>query len=293
MIMNDIILVDDDQKFVTTFTNEAKAKNITVSPKNSLDGLKELLPKLAHKYAAVVLDIRCLLLNSQVKEDPSFIGAALKYLDSTVFGFPRFILTGDDREFESFKRFYPYEKMYLKKPDDQDKLLIELLICVQNAEPLRIKRENAIIFEAFDNNLLPKSKEATVIRILSQFREPNPANFKGILADVREIHEEVYKSINARNKTVVPNIHMNGNGSPKFSRHFYSHLEGNPDRNNSYNTTTQVFQDSTMIGHTKLVHNACSEFIHSTSKANYQISHYTVKALINSLMELIIWSKQY
>jgi hypothetical protein len=35
----------------------------------------------AHKYAAVVLDIKCLLKDNQAKEDASFITAALKYLD--------------------------------------------------------------------------------------------------------------------------------------------------------------------------------------------------------------------
>src|SRR5580693_9274493 len=98
--MNNIILVDDDQKFIDCFVNEAAAKNISISPKNSLDGLKQLLPTFAHKYAAVVLDIKCLLKDNQAKEDASFIGAALKYLDSTISGFPRFILTGDDSEFE-------------------------------------------------------------------------------------------------------------------------------------------------------------------------------------------------
>jgi hypothetical protein len=58
----------------------------------------------AHKYAAVVLDIKCLLKDNQAKEDASFITAALKYLDSTIPRFPRFILTGDESEFDTLKR---------------------------------------------------------------------------------------------------------------------------------------------------------------------------------------------
>ena len=179
--MNSIILVDDDNEFIRNFTNEAYAKKITVAAKTSLEGLKQLLPAYAHKYAAVVLDIKCLLRDDQAKEDASFITSALKYLDSTISGFPRFILTGDDSEFDTLQRYYTEEKMFIKKPDDQERLLNELLYCVQNAEPLRIKRENFDIFDAFERGLLPTNKEVTVLNIIRRYDEKDPANFKGVI----------------------------------------------------------------------------------------------------------------
>lgn len=291
--MNNCILVDDDKDFIKSFTNEAFAKGITIYPKNSLEGLKQLLPAYSHKYAAVVLDIKCLLKDDQAKEDAAFITAALKYLDSTIPGFPRFILTGDESEFNNLKKYYKEEKMFLKKPEGQAELLKELDYCVQHAEPLRIKRENPIIFEAFDIGLLPGNKEQLIINILKNYNENNPAKFKGIIGDIREFHEEIYKSINSRNKAVVPDTYISGNGSPKFIQAFYNHLEGNLDRNNNFIPTTTAYQDSTIQGGTKYLHQACSEFLHGTSKTNYQISSYTVKSLFNVLMELIIWSKQY
>lgn len=291
--MNSIILIDDNNDFIRDFTNEAFAKGITVSSKNSLKGLMGLLPKLAHKYAAVVLDIKCLLEDNQAKENASFITAALKYLDSQIPGFPRFILTGDESEFDTLKRYYTDEKMFIKKPDDQEKLLDELLLCVQNAEPLRIRRENVEVFDAFERTLLPANKEAMVINIIKRYNEKNSANFRGVIGDVREVHEEVYKSINARNKAVVPDRFINANGSPSFSGDFYKYLLGNPDHRNSFLPTTPVYQDSTISSHTKLIHSACSEYLHGTSRTGYIISSYTIKSLINSLMELIIWAKQY
>lgn len=291
--MSNIVLVDDDNDFIRSFANEAFAKGIIVSHKNSLDGLKHLLPAYSHRYAAVVLDIKCLLNDDQAKEDAAFITAALKYLDSTIPGFPRFILTGDESEFDSLKRYYKDEKMFLKKPEDQARLLAELEYCIQHAEPLRLKRENPVIFDAFDNGLLPSNKEQTVLNILKNYNETNLASFRGIIGDVRDVHEEIYKSINRRNKPVIPDVYINGNGSPKFSVNFYRHLEGNLDSSNNFNPTTIVYQDSTIQSSTKFLHQTCSEFLHGTSKANYSISHYTVKAIINCLMELIIWSKQY
>lgn len=291
--MNSIILVDDDNNFIGNFKNDAYALGITVAPKNSLDGLKQLLPDYAHKYAAVVLDIKGLLTDTQAKEDASFITSALKYLDSTTPKFPRFILTGDESEFETLKKYYKEEKLYLKKPDHLAELLKELQYCVQNAEPLRIKRENPEVFDAFTAGLLPANKEQTLLNIFRNAEESNPANFRGIIGDIREMHEEIYKSIHRRNTSVVPAANINANGSPAFTGNFYKHLEGNLDRNNNYNPTTQPYQDSTIQSTTKFIHTACSEYLHSTSRTGYPINRYTVKSLINGLMELIIWSKQY
>ncbi|WP_286834819.1 MULTISPECIES: hypothetical protein [Sphingobacterium] len=291
--MNSIILVDDNQDFIEDFKNQAFAGGITVAPANSLEGLQKLLPKYVHRYAAVVLDIKCLLKDDQAKEDPSFITAALKYLDSTVPRFPRFILTGDESEFATLKRYYTDERMFIKKPDDQQKLLDELLYCVQNAEPLRIKRENTEVFDAFDRSLLPANKEITVINIIKRYAETDTANFRGIIGDIRETHEEIYKALNNRNKNVVPDIFIDGNGSPKFTSHFHKHLTGNPDHNNGHRPSTPVYQDSTISSHTKFIHGACSEYLHGSSRTGYPISSYTIKSLINSLLEVIVWSKQY
>lgn len=291
--MNSIILVDDDNNFIGSFKNDAYAVGITVAPKNSLDGLKQLLPAQAHKYAAVVLDIKGLLTDTQAKEDASFIASALKYLDSSIPGFPRFILTGDESEFETLKKYYKEEKLFLKKPDHQVQLLQALHYCVQNAEPLRIKRENPDVFDAFTAGLLPANKEQTLLNIFSNAEEANPANFRGIIGDIREMHEEIYKSINNRNKAVFPDQFITGNGSPTFNAALFRHLEGNLDRNNNYNPTTQPYQDSTIQSTTKFIHTACSEYLHGTSRTGYSINRYTIKSLINGLMELIIWSKQY
>lgn len=292
--MNNIILIDDDDKFAKSFTNEAFAyAKITVAHKTSLAGLKTLLPAYGHKYAAVVLDIKCLTEDGQAKEDASFITAALKYLDTTIAGFPRFILTGDESEFDTLKKYYQQEKLFLKKPDDQEKLLHELNHCVTNAEPLRIKRENSDVFQVFDRNLLPVAKETKLISVFKGLKETNPANFKGIIGDIREIHEDVYKSLNQRNKNVIPNQFINAHGSPSFSGALHNHLLGNPGGRPTFAPTTLVYQDSTISSHTKFIHAACSEFLHNSSKTGYVISVYTLRALINALAEILIWSIQY
>ncbi|MEJ5993391.1 hypothetical protein WG904_03085 [Pedobacter sp. Du54] len=289
--MNSIILVDDNQDYIKDFTNQAFAKGITVAPANSLEGLQILLPKYAHRYAAVVLDIKCLLKDDQSKEDASFLNVALKYLDSSIPGFPRFILTGDESEFTKLKPYYTDEKMFIKKPDDEERLLNELLYYIQNAETLKIKREYQSVFEIFQSGKMNDAAEQQLLKILTGgLIEKDFGNFKGILADVRSFQEAIYKSINSRAKVVVPDNMFRANGMIKFND-LMKHLSGGvlPPAV----PISTVYQVPTIYYLANTIYWPSGEYIHEDPNRNYFISEYTIKALVNNLLELIIWSKQY
>jgi hypothetical protein len=68
---------------------------------------------------------------------------------------------------------------------------------------------------------------------------------------------------------------------------FHDHLLGTATR------SARPYQDTTINSLTKFIHGTCSEYLHNTSQINYQISPYTLKSLINALMEVILWSKNY
>lgn len=289
--MNSIILIDDNNDFIRDFTNEAFAKGITVASKNSLEGLKQLLPAYQHKYAAVVLDIKCLLQDSQAKEDSSFIGSALTYLNSTVPLFPRFILTGDESEFHSLKKYHADEKMFIKKPDDQEKLFEELLFCVQNADTLKMKREYSSVFEVFQSGKMNDASEQQLLRILKDgLIEKDFGKFKGILADIRSFQEAIYKSINGRNKAVVPDNMFRQNGMIKFND-LMKHLSGGAIPPTS--AITNIYQVPTIYQLANSLYWSSGEYIHEDPNRNYFISEYTLKSLIYNVLELAIWSKTY
>ncbi|WP_156307937.1 DNA-binding transcriptional response regulator [Sphingobacterium endophyticum] len=289
--MNSIIIVDDDQDFIKDFTNQAFAKGITVAPANSLEGLQKLLPQYVHRYAAVVLDIKCLLKDDQAKEDSSFIGSALTYLNSTTPGFPRFILTGDESEFDSLKRYHADENMFIKKPDDQERLLYELLYCIQNADLLKIKREYNVVFDIFESGKMNDLAEQMLLKILKEgLIEKNFRNFKGVLADVRSFQETIYKSINIRNKAVVPDNMFRPNGMIKFNE-LMKHLSGGVTPPTM--PLRPVYQVPTVFYLSNTLYWSSGEYIHEDPNRSYFISEFTIKSLINNLLELIIWSNQY
>jgi len=290
--MNNIILIDDDPTFCTSFVNMAKTRGINVATGHNFNDLQRLLPSQAHKFAAVVLDIKGIIDENQAIEDSSFIPVALQYLDISIPGFKRFLFTGDKSEYDKFKSLFKKETVFIKKPTDQEALLDQLEICIQNFDQFKFRRENIAVFEAFENNKLPAAKEIKMLNILKNYSESNPVNFTGLIGDIREMHEEVYKSLNSRNTNIVPNRFVNSNGSPSFTADFYKHLIGNPVRP-AFVPTSRVYQDSTVQSQTKFIHSTCSEFLHGSSSTGYSISSYTLRSLINSLMEIIIWSKQY
>lgn len=289
--MNKIVLVDDDAKFSTTFINLAATHGIIVTSLKSLEKLKQILPKFTSSYAAVVLDVKCLLVDDQAKEDESFIGAAISYLDSNVSGFPRFILTADDSSFDVMTNFHAQETVFIKDPDSIERLFRQLSSVCENSEILRIKRKNSKVFSIFESDKLEREDEVRLLEVLKSYDETDRVKFKINL--IRTIHENIYKSLNRRNLRIVPLKYLDSNGSPSFVQDFYNHLLGNPDKSNKHAPTTTVFQDSTIQSITRFIHSSCSEFIHDNSKTKYTISAYTYKALINALLELIIWSDGY
>ena len=288
--MNNVLLVDDRDDFALQFVQDANPYAINISHKRSFDGLKEVLPKFQNNFAAVVLDIKCLLKDNQVKEEASFITVALKYLDETIPRFPRFILTGDDLEFEKFEGYFRHEKVFLKTPDGLLNLMNHLKECVDNSEVLKIKRANIGVFEIFANGIMNHSAEVQLIKILKEgFTNKDYENFKGMLSEIRALQEGMYKSIARRNPTVVPASMFKPNGMIKFSQ-LMKHLDGNPQNGGA---TTTIYQNNTISNLANSIYWSCGEYIHDDPNRIYFISDYTIKSLINGLMELLLWSKHY
>lgn len=289
--MNNVLLIDDREDFAQSFTQEASSRTINTAHQKSFNGLKSVLPKHEGKFAAVVLDIKCLLKDDQEIEDASFITVALSYLDQHLPNFPRFILTGDDLEFEKFKGYFKHEKVFLKTPQDLEKLFVELKFCVDNSETLRIKRNNLSVFQIFSSGKMNDAAEAQLLNIIKDVTaEEGFAKFKGILANIRGLQEGIYKSIRDRNPAVVPPNMFQPNGMIRFND-LMRHLNGNvfPPAT----PTRTVYQTPAIYQLANSLYWCCGEYIHDDPNRTYFISNYTLKALMNNLLELLLWSKQY
>lgn len=123
-----ILLIDDKEDFKEDFKMKSQSKGYALAYGKSLEDLKSKLPHIHKEIVAVILDIKCLIKNSQTIEKPDFIGAAINYLNQDYPELPRLILTGDEKALEAAKMIYntDTEDIYKKVPSDIDKLFIKL-----------------------------------------------------------------------------------------------------------------------------------------------------------------------
>ncbi|RXJ55242.1 hypothetical protein [Candidatus Marinarcus aquaticus] len=291
--MNNILIIDDQKEFVDAFLTKMNAKSINVAAARSFEGLKKEMPKLYHKIAVVILDIKCLINDNQEVENEDFIGTAITYLDQNYPKFPRIILTGDDESFTGFQRFYKHEEVFLKGQEDD--LFTRIKWYCDNSENLRIKRDYQDIFEIFEQNLMDSTQEIQMLNILKNLNEKDSSKFKGILSDVRSMQEAIYKKINQKNKTIVPDIMFKPNGMIDWNK-LMKHLIGKSSETNCVKQRipdNSAYKNQTIFNFSDSLYWSCGQYIHTTPAGSYMISSYALKSLIYNLLELLIWAKQY
>ena len=288
--MNNILLIDDDKDFKNTFQIQAQAEGFSLIHKTSFEGLQQIMPMVHHKIVAVVLDIKCLETDDQPIENENFIGIATRYLDIHYPRFPRVILTGDDDAFEGYRRYTDGEHVFQKNPDGLKKTFEQLNYYAAHSEQLKIKRSNFSVFELFEKGYYDINTERTLIELLKNIDETDFNKFGGILRNIRALQETIYKVIHAKNVAVVPADKFQSNGMIKFND-LMAHLNGNPDRR--WVPTTTIYQNAAIFNLANSLYWTSGKYIHADPAETYHISNYTIKALVNSLMELFIWSETY
>jgi ActR/RegA family two-component response regulator len=290
-MINHVLLIDDDLKFLETFQREAQQKALRVTHKRSFDGLKQMMPAYQRSFAAIILDIKCLISDRQEKEDQGFIGTALTYLNSTCPGFPRLILTGDDAAFASFKSFNPGEEIFLKTPEGLSDVLSRLQYYSDNSVDLTIKRENAEVFKIFADGYLDSATEILMLDLIKAKGEVDFTKYGGILRNIRALQEMIYKTINVKNKLAVPDSMLQPNGMIKFNA-LMRHLNGTPATAGGPPTTKQ-FQNSAIFNMADCLYWTSGKYIHADPSEKYRISRYTVSSLTDALMEIFLWARPY
>jgi hypothetical protein len=289
--MNSILIIDDREDFVQAFVTKMSAKKISVATAKSFEGLQKQMPKIHHKIAVVILDIKCLINDNQEVENEDFIGTAITFLDQNYPKFPRIILTGDDESFTGFKRFNTNEEVFLKGKEDE--LYERIKWYCDNSENLKIKREYSDIFEIFEQQLLDNAQEVQMLNILKKLNEKDFSKFGGIVRDIRAMQEAIYKKINQKNPTIIPNDKFKiSDGMIEFNS-LMAHLNGNLDKNNNYIPTTVIYQNNLINHFANTIYRGCGKYVHTTTSTEYMISNYALKSLIYNLLELMIWAKQY
>ncbi len=288
---NNILLVDDKKDFADSFSREAAALEMCIIHKTNYEEMVDALSCSAHKLSAIILDIKCLMRRDQQIEHANFIPVALSYLDQNYVRIPRYVLTGDDTEFDRFKDLYIHEHIFLKTPEGLNALFEKLKYCVEHFHVARLMRENPILFRILGSGKMVGNSESLLISILEDLWSDKPGyTVKGICTNIRSFHELIYKSINQRNKVVVPDRMFKPNGMIEFNK-LMKYLSGNPDT--QHRPTTIVYQNNTISNLSNFIYWSCGEYVHEDPLRTYKIGRHAIESLTHGLIELTIWSDQY
>ncbi len=291
--MTNIILIDDDKSFKELFLLKAnqQSKPFNIIYRNSFEGLKELLPKIQRHAICVVLDVKCLMTPDQAMEDEAFISSAITYLDRNCPEFPRVILTGDDDSFKNLRKFYREEEILQKTPEGLEQAFQRFNYFLENSNDIQIREKYNEVFSLFQSGLYSTQDEETLLNVLQRSDLKEFAQFGGILRDIRALQESIYKSINIKNKSVVPDSFFKSNGMLDFNK-LMRHLNGNPQVPGGSPVSVE-FQNQAIFQLANTIYWTSGKYIHADPKEKYLISNYTVQALSYALLELYLWSKKY
>lgn len=287
-MMNNILLIDDHEKFAKTFQDQVASNDWNLLHRRSLEGLKKIMPELHRKLACVILDINCLHTDDQEIEDPDFIGDAITYLDQNFPHFPRVILTGDDKEYDGYKRYNKSESVYLKTPESIKKLLIEVENYIKNSDILRLKREYNSVFHVFDNGFLREEKEKELIEILLSVENTKNINLKDNIGKVRKFLEPIYKAINEKSSEYLPDEIFTGDQVNLMDAELY--LTGRAIKNRRY-SKTYTPNGIILPGHLCWMLPMLRMSTSTAGNHDYKekVSENALKAVVFGLLELLIW----
>lgn len=280
-----ILWIDDQFDQQLAFIALAGDHGLKIFPhKVSLEGINEY-EKNMQNYDAILLDAK--VFNTSENESPTTEGLMnsifrLRELQHKKYT-PYFVFTGQADLYSSkdFEHMLPGISIY-KKAIENEKLFDDLKKSIDRTPEAQLRIKHQQVFEIFSNNLLDQTTEALLIKVLKDSHKSGLEDIKGNLTILRSIQESLYNSL--KKNGIIPS-HLT-----KFNE-IKKHLDGNPDPKNEHKPTGTVYQNSSVSILSNTLYWVSGQYIHNLENQNYIISQYSVKTLLNSLMELLLWYK--
>jgi hypothetical protein len=298
--MYKVLWFDDEHKTLELIKEEALIVDIQlVGFSNADTGLKEL-EKSYKEYHAVLLDGLFFKNEKEIGDVQSSeafgeVAKVLGNLKAQGIIIPWFIYSGQ-KSFVKEKNIlidvfsdtaFANGKIFDKnKDEDFIELCNEIKREADKLPTTKVIHNNPEIFEIFELGYLPDSVEENILDLLIKPLPQNNSEFKGILTNIRSIHESCFLKLSSIN--VIPrNITL---VSQKFK-----HLSGNIRRDNNWEPTSEVYQSKEILNLNEWIYYTCGTYLHYLDDQHYDaymISNYAVESLKNGLLEILLWFKK-
>lgn len=290
-----VIWFDDEYNTLEIIREKALMNGINlIGYTNAVEGINEL-EKNVENYDAAIVDgkffaTRDRYTNDEVDDKALFEVAMAIEKISDRKKIPWFILSGQisfTRETNKYADVFKNNEVFDKtSSEDLEKLWRILKTEADKQLETQLRHDHDSLFALFNQGYLDGSVEHQVLRLLMQPKPENKVELKGVLTNIRSIHESVF------NKLEVIGIIPDSQAKPT---QIIQHLSGNKSRQSDYEPTSRVYQNDSIENLQKWVHFTCSKYIHNLRDDNYNdymISNYAVESLKNGLLEILLWFKK-
>lgn len=294
-----ILWFDDEHETSQLIKDDFLLEDILlIGISNSKQGLKELKDNYKN-YQGVLLD--GLFFNDpedkgNALDDEAYgaVAKALSELKAKGNIIPWFTYSGQknfvkdkNKVWSILKDIEFAEGKVFDKNKDQD--LLELCMEIKkaaDAQPeLQARHNNSEIFQIFELGYLSEKVEEQVLNLIIADAPKNLSEIKGILANIRSIHESCFNKL--EQLKIIPNA------NDKISSILY-HLSGRPNRSKDYEPDGFEYITRDIKNLHEWIYYTCGTFIHNlkNSEHDYQISNYAVQSLISGILEILLWFKK-
>lgn len=272
-----VLIVDDKVGFVESLQNDADPHCILLTHATNLEDAQKMLQTMSDKaFAGVILDRDCYF-DSKVSDFGNILASGTNFFREHAKKLPIVILTANkDLAVSEQGRMY---KVFSKDVNDIEAMFLHL------------KSESKKLVQIHYANLYPDAFEAIDTRIPSFFRNDvridlihalermswkNSPDVKSGLVSLRRIIENVHRSINSMNQSVLPDYLVSRGTFNDIMKQLVSAkvLEQN-------GITFNAFWN---------IHKVASEFAaHANPERAYP---YTLRAAIYQTMDILVWFKE-
>lgn len=293
-----ILLIDDsrnDDPFIESFQAKARDFGMKITHfERGKKGLEEL--KLNQfKYQGIILDARCIWDENKEHPDDKFLNRIIAELERVenelnVF-FPAVVNTAFVEDFQEERELILGRggDIFFKSTNNDEegnKIFNFLKDKIENSEVWKFKD----VFEIFDKNYLDTAYRKHLVSLLKTSGSTDPTVIKQNLALIRSLQEEIYQTINKKDKNIVPDSAAFPNVSFwKVQRN----LLGNKDKLNDYRPTTTVYQNNWIDSLSECIYKISSDNgSHNPYDKTPLPSKYTVQSLTFAFLEQLLWFKE-
>jgi hypothetical protein len=291
-----MLVIDDDERYVDALFRDARRAGIRLLHAGSLEEGRMVVEGAdGAGICGVILDVECYKRREDATPDSSFIIAATKYFTEKAPHLPVVALTGVQALFERYvKDFAGIWEVY-KKGRDEAAMLTRLRERAMELEWVKVVGRYPDIFRVVDSYLGADTRQSLIDSLLTM-DDGTPARIRGNLANLRSIQEKLYIVLHRHRPDMVPRrfVYYEQGDQPLKSVNvaaILEHLKGNFDMR-SQQVQGQIFLHyrSPLYRFSELVYRVSSDGIHAIDgDSTDQPTRYTVQAVANALLELILW----